>query len=101
METIAGTIIPKIILKDSKVDSVKVDMGSPRLKRSEIPMIGNPDEVVISEPHAFDSKEFEITCVNMGNPHCVIYVDDVDKIDINFGKNIELSTNLFPERINV
>ncbi|NHI94204.1 MAG: diaminopimelate epimerase [Candidatus Lokiarchaeota archaeon] len=101
VETLAGRIIPKIILKDSKVNFVKVNMGHPKLKRSEIPMIGKPNEMVISEPYIFASKEYNITCVNMGNPHCVIYVENVDEIDINFGRIIENSTNLFPEKINV
>ena len=101
VETLGGTIIPKILLKDKKVEKVIVDMGIPRLKRFEIPMVGNSDEMVISEMHEFNSKEYELTCVNMGNPHCVIYVDNVDDIDINLGKNIEHSTNLFPKKVNV
>jgi len=101
VETIGGTIIPKILLKDKKIENVIVDMGIPRLKRYEVPMTGNPDDIVISELHKFDHKEYKVTCVNMGNPHCVIYVDNVDDIDITFGKNIEHSTKLFPKKVNV
>jgi len=101
VETLAGTIIPKITLEKSKVNLIEVDMGKPRLKRSEIPMKGNPDDIVISELHKFENLEYEITCVNMGNPHCVIYVKDVDKINLIEGKIIENSTDIFPEKINV
>ena len=101
VETLAGVIIPKIMLKNSKVEKVEVDMGPPKLKRSEIPMNGNPDDTVISEPHKFNGLEYKITCVNMGNPHCVIYVDNIDEFDMNIGRIIEQSIALFPNKINV
>ena len=101
VETLAGTIIPRIILENSQVKLIEVDMGKPKLKRSEIPMTGNPDDIVISEKKKFDFLEYEITCVNMGNPHCIIYVDNVDSIDLFESKIIENSSDIFPEKINV
>jgi diaminopimelate epimerase len=100
VETLAGTIVPEIIFKNGKPDMVKVDMGEPRLKRSDIPMEG-PEGEVINEPLYLDGIEYRITCVSMGNPHCVIFTDDVNAIPIReIGPGIE-NHKLFPQKTNV
>ncbi|MBU5612209.1 diaminopimelate epimerase [Geomonas azotofigens] len=86
---------------DGKVEKVRVNMGPPRLTRKEIPMVGNPDEKVISEPLNILHSTFNITCASMGNPHCVIFVDDVDNFEVaKYGPLIE-NHELFPRRTNV
>jgi diaminopimelate epimerase len=102
VETKAGTIIPEIILDGSgRVDGVRVDMGAPRLQRSLIPMAGLDTERVVDEPFEVDGRAYRITAVSMGNPHVMLFVDDVDAIDLErIGPLIERHA-LFPKRINV
>ena len=84
-----------------KVDRVRVDMGQPRLLRGEIPMTGPADARVVDEELVVDGHPFRITCVSMGNPHCVTYVEGLDDFPVaRFGPLIEHHP-LFPRRINV
>ena len=74
-------------------------MGSPRLLRNEIPMSGENTQV-INEPLQVGGETLNITCVSMGNPHCITFVDDVASVQLSIvGKAIE-NHELFPERIN-
>lgn len=101
-ETGAG-ILTLLLFTDSgnKVQKVRVNMGPPRLTRKEIPMLGNPDEKVVSQPLNVLHSTFSITCASMGNPHCVIFVDDVDNFPVEkYGPIIE-NHELFPRRTNV
>ncbi|MFH1429662.1 MAG: diaminopimelate epimerase [Candidatus Margulisiibacteriota bacterium] len=102
VETKAGIIVPALIFEGEAVRAIEVDMGEPRLLRKEIPMIGgDPDQRVIDEKITILKSEFRITAVSMGNPHCIIFVDDVHKTDvINIGRYIE-NMELFPEKTNV
>jgi diaminopimelate epimerase len=102
VETGAGTIIPEILLdEEGKVKGVRVDMGEPRLKRSLIPMAGPDADRVLDEPLEVDGRIYRVTCVSMGNPHAVIFVDDVDAVDLAYiGPKIEHHP-AFPRRINV
>lgn len=85
----------------NKVERVRVNMGPPRLLREEIPMNGTPVSQVVSEELTVLDKMFKITCVSMGNPHCIIYVDDVDNFPVTtYGPLIE-NHQLFPRRTNV
>jgi len=84
-----------------KVDKVRVDMGRPRLRRHEIPMTGAPEDQVVEEELVVDGHPFRVTCVSMGNPHCVIYVEGLDDFPVaRFGPLIERHP-LFPRRTNV
>ncbi|MFH0886726.1 MAG: diaminopimelate epimerase [bacterium] len=101
VDTKAGIILPAIILKDKKVVAIEVDMGAPHFKRSEIPMKGKESSLVLDEELKVDDSSFKINLANMGNPHCVIFVTDLGKVDIGkWGPRIE-NHQLFPERINV
>ena len=101
IETLAGIIKPKLILEDGEVELVKVDMGQPRLKRSEIPMKGEESKQVVQEPLYVAGEELKVTCVSMGNPHCVTFVDDAEAAPVReLGPQIE-THDLFPEDINV
>ncbi|MGM0502588.1 MAG: diaminopimelate epimerase [Bacillota bacterium] len=101
IETLAGIIKPELILEEGAVELVKVDMGQPRLKRDEIPMKGEAGQQVVKEPLYVAGEEFDVTCVSMGNPHCVIFVEDADQAPVTeIGPQIE-THELFPEDINV
>ncbi|MGA7826417.1 MAG: diaminopimelate epimerase [Geobacteraceae bacterium] len=101
-ETGAGILTLQLFTNaTNKVDKVRVNMGEPRLIRSEIPMLGDGAEKVIDEPLNILHSTFKITCVSMGNPHCVIFVDDVEHFPLEkYGPLIE-NHELFPRRTNV
>lgn len=100
VETLAGIIIPELILENGQVKSVRVDMGEPTLERSGIPMAGPPGPVV-GEPLAVGDLRFNITAVSMGNPHCVIFVPDADSVSLReIGPSIEKHVS-FPRKTNV
>lgn len=100
VETLAGVMIPEIILENGMVVSVCVDMGEPRLDRSDIPMIGSPGPVISEKLNVLD-EEFVITTVNMGNPHCVIFVPDLKEIDIKKWGPVLENHQAFPLKTNV
>jgi len=102
VETLAGIITPELIFKDKEISGIKVDMGIPKLKRREIPMEGEDAPTVVDETLKIDSKYiFKITCVSMGNPHCIIFVNNVQSIPVNeIGPKIE-NYPLFPEKTNI
>ena len=101
VETLAGIIRPELILENDRVVSVCVDMGEPRLQREEIPVTGNSKETVINELLTVGDSTCRITCVSMGNPHCVIFTEEVDSLDLPAsGKPIE-EHPLFPRKTNV
>jgi diaminopimelate epimerase len=102
VETAAGIIRPSLTVEEGKVVSARVDMGEPRLKRAEIPMAGQPeDQPVVGEVLNVQGQEVTVTCVSMGNPHCVVFVDDVDSAPVEtLGPAIE-NHEAFPRRTNV
>ena len=85
---------------DGKVDSVQVDMGKAILKPEEIP-VRLEGETIVSRPVKIDGKDYQITCVSMGNPHCVVFTDtDVAELPLEkIGPKFEFDP-LFPERVN-
>lgn len=102
IETGAGDLPVQLYLGlDGQVEKVRVNMGQPRLLREEIPMDGPVLEKAIDIEIAAGDQTFTATCVSMGNPHCVIYVDDVEAFPVaEIGPLFE-HHQLFPERINV
>ena len=88
-----------LTIEDGKAVQVRVDMGEPILNPQEIPVrAGN--EPVINEPIAVLDKEYKMTCVSMGNPHAVIYVDNTDSFPVNeIGPYFE-NHEKFPNRTN-
>ena len=102
VETGAGILPLAMEVTQGEVVAVSLNMGQPRLQRQQIPMTGEPAaERVIEEPLEVDDTTVQITCVSMGNPHCVIFVDDVDSFPVTeLGPKIE-NHQLFPERTNV
>lgn len=101
VETLAGVITPEILFTDSgEIDSVRVDMGEPVLQTSKIPFTSK-NETAVSEEIKTSAGSIPVTTVSMGNPHAVIFVDDVNKAPVtSIGPEIEKSS-LFPEKTNV
>ncbi len=101
-ETGAGILTLQLFTNShDKVEKVRVNMGEPRLIRAEIPMTGDGASRVVDEPLNILHSTFRITCVSMGNPHCVIFVDDVEKFPVEkYGPLIE-NHEMFPRRTNV
>ncbi|MEJ2200231.1 MAG: diaminopimelate epimerase [Desulfuromonadaceae bacterium] len=102
VETAAGVKTLQLFTHaDNRVEKVRVNMGAPRLERGHIPMAGPAESRVIAEKLTILERTFDITCVSMGNPHCVIFVDDLDRFPVErYGPAIE-NHALFPRRINV
>lgn len=96
VETGAGILFPEL-LPDGKV---RVDMGVPHLNSSEIPVTGF-DGMVVNRKLTNDLHTYRITCVSMGNPHCVIFTDDIDRISLEeIGSRLEADAH-FPRKTNV
>lgn len=90
----------ELTLENGIVTHVRSNMGKPRFERAEIPMTGPPGKV-IEEPLDVDGEEHRVTCVNIGNPHAVAFVDDATKVPLTaIGPKIEHHP-AFPERTNV
>nr|WP_289095870.1 diaminopimelate epimerase [uncultured Dorea sp.] len=99
VETLGGIKYLDLTVEDGKVSLVKVDMGKPELEADRIPIISEREQV-IDEPIEVDGKEYHMTGVSMGNPHAVIYVDDVKGLDLEkIGPKFE-NHERFPKRIN-
>ena len=99
IETAAGLKTIELTTVNGGVTQIKVEMGTPELLRNEIPMLGE-NKQVINEPLQVNDTMLYVTCVSIGNPHCITFVDDVDSIVLDVtGKAIE-NHELFPERIN-
>lgn len=100
VETLAGIMVPELILEGDKVVSIKVDMGEPKLDRGLIPMEGPPGQVV-NEPLTVSGSTYNITCVSMGNPHCITFVSDVNSFPVTeLGPQFEKHP-VFPRKTNV
>lgn len=100
VETLAGSMVPRLVIKNGMVDAVCVDMGEPRLEREEIPMLG-PSGQVVDEPLEIDGATYRVTAVSMGNPHCLTYVNDVDAVPLHeLGPKLETHP-VFPRKTNV
>lgn len=99
VETASGVKVLKLFTRDGKVSSAKVSMGKAELNPAKIPVSISGDRV-INHPAEIGGKEYNITCCAVGNPHCVVFVDNVDKINIeSVGPQFETAP-IFPERVN-
>ncbi len=101
IETLAGIIKPSIVEINGETQ-VRVDMGEPRLKPKEIPVKVFEGDSVINQQLRIEDKPFNITTVSMGNPHCVIFMDDPDNFNFEYwGPKLESYTEFFPQKTNV
>ena len=105
VETLSGIKTLWPIYNDRKVCAMKVDMGKAELTPALIPVDASklPDpkaDRIVNAPYTVDGVEYHVTCVSMGNPHCVVFKNDVETMDIEkIGPAFETS-ELFPERVN-
>ena len=100
VETLAGIKYLDLTVEDGKVVLVKVDMGKPMLRPEEVPVVSEKEEV-IDEPITVDGQEYRMTCVSMGNPHAVVFIDqDVKEFPLEtVGVKFE-NHERFPKRVN-
>jgi diaminopimelate epimerase len=99
VETLAGIKHIWLTLTGNEVSSVKVDMGAPNWQRSSLPMLG--EGTAINETLEVDSEPYKITCLSMGNPHCVTFVDNVAEFPVDYVGSIIETDKAFPKRVNV
>ncbi len=100
IETLAGIIGVSLEGEDVRSDMIKVDIGEPSFERQRIPMTGEGGEVV-RENLVVNGEAYEVTCLSVGNPHCVLFVDDIKSAKVEeLGTLIE-NLAVFPEKTNV
>ena len=99
IETASGIKELELITRNSKVSSVTVNMGKAELSSAKIP-VNIDKEKVINEKIKAGKEKYNVTCLSVGNPHCVLFVDNVDNIDIKKTGPLFENNPLFPERIN-
>lgn len=104
VETLAGNKELELFLKNDKVDTVTVDMGTPYWNVEDIPVklpTASSDGMCLNYPLEIDGKVYTLSCVSVGNPHAIIFLDDVENLEIEkIGPKIECHP-LFPRKINV
>ncbi len=91
----------ELFLKDGQVDTVRVNMGAPEFRAAMIPVTAEKEDIsVINEPITVQGETYKMTCVSMGNPHAVVFVEDVEHLDIEkIGPYFETHER-FPKRTN-
>lgn len=102
LETAAGIKIIQLTKEGSEVVGATVDMGEPQLKPSLIPVDTTwaPGDICLAQPLEVLGKQYEITAVSMGNPHAVVFVDDVESLDLPTIGPVFEHHAVFPKRIN-
>lgn len=104
VETLAGIKYLKLFVKDGKVEKVTVNMGAPILDPREIPVLVDslPEglDKVVDYPINVGGKEYRTTCVSMGNPHSVVFVDDTDSFPLEEVGPLFENNEFFPRRVN-
>ena len=102
IETASGPRKARLYPQSGVVDSVTVDMGKAIFDPVAVPTLlkANKDGAVIARELTVDGMKYEVTCVSMGNPHCVLFMDDIHSLDLRrIGPGFE-NHKLFPERVN-
>ena len=99
VETLAGIKYLDFTIENGKVKLVKVDMGSPELIPEKVPVVAEGDSA-INIPIVVGDETYHMTCVSMGNPHTVIYVDDVQGFDLETIGPMFENHERFPKRVN-
>lgn len=100
VKTLKLTIEGKTATERGSVKLVRVNMGAPILTPSEVPVLSTSEEPLVAAPIFVDGQEYRMTCVSMGNPHAVIFMDDVKNLDIaSIGPKFE-NHDRFPRRTN-
>ncbi|MDY5577571.1 MAG: diaminopimelate epimerase [Lachnospiraceae bacterium] len=99
VETLSGIKTLQLNVREGKVETVQVDMGQPILTPHEIP-VKFEGEKMVDQPVMVNGTEYHITCVSMGNPHAITFVEDVKTLDLEkIGPYFE-KHEIFPDRVN-
>ncbi len=102
VETRAGLVGTRLKLDGDRVETVRVDMGEPRLARGTIPMLGGDGaERVVDQEIWAGGRPYRITAVSMGNPHCVIFVPTLEEVDLGREGPVLERHAIFPKRANI
>jgi diaminopimelate epimerase len=99
VETLSGVKHVWLTVKSDEVADVKVDMGAPNWERASLPMQG--EGTCINEHLEVDGEPYKVTCLSMGNPHCIIFVDNVEDFPVDFVGPMFENHPVFPKRTNV
>jgi len=99
VETLSGIKHVWFTFKGTEIVSVKVDMASPNWQRASLPMLGEGD--CINEDLEVDGETYKVTCLSIGNPHCVTFVDNVDAFPVDSVGPLIENHKVFPKRTNV
>ncbi|MGD6809674.1 MAG: diaminopimelate epimerase [Candidatus Bathyarchaeia archaeon] len=98
VETLAGVKSIWLNLQSDKVATVKVDMGAPNWERKSLPMAG--EGTCVNGNLVVDEETYNVTCLSMGNPHCVIFVENVDETPVEYVGPMVENHEAFPNRTN-
>jgi diaminopimelate epimerase len=99
VETLGGIKHIWLTLEGKEVSQIKVDMGAPHWERSAIPMLG--EGTAINETIKVDGEPYTVTCLSMGNPHCVTFVENVDEFPVDYVGDLIEHDKVFPKKANV
>ena len=102
VETDVGVIMLKLDEVGGEVKGARVDMGKPVLEREKIPAVGEAGTRFVDEEIILGDETVRVTAVGMGNPHAVLFVEDVELIDVlGLGSKIRNKIDVFPKGVNV
>ncbi|MDM5190583.1 diaminopimelate epimerase [Bacillus sp. DX4.1] len=101
IETLAGIVTAEVTVEDDVVTLVTIDMGAPRLTRADLPMLGKGETPFIREDFLYSNHRYIFTAVSMGNPHAVIFVDDIEEAPLTTLGPVLETHEMFPESVNV
>ena len=99
VETLAGIKYLDFKIENGKVALVTVNMGAPELTPAKIP-VKSEKEILVKEPIEVAGKTYEMTCVSMGNPHCIVFVDDTEHFPLEAVGPLFETHEVFPNRVN-
>jgi diaminopimelate epimerase len=99
IETLSGIKELDLTVENGKVTFVTVNMGNPITEPARIPVVSEK-EILINEPLFIEGKEFGVTCVSMGNPHAVVFVDDTKTLPLDQIGPLFENHKIFPDRVN-
>jgi diaminopimelate epimerase len=99
VETLSGIKHVLLTVKGDEVQTVRVDMGLANWKRASLPMLGQGES--INSDLEVDGEHYKITCLSFGNPHCIIFVENVDEFPVDYVGPLIENDKVFPKRTNV
>lgn len=101
LETLAGIKVLKLHVENGEVTEVTVDMGEPELRPDRVPVVSTSADRMINERITVNNTEYDITAVSMGNPHAVVFVNEItDEQVLGRGPELE-SAEVFPRKANI